>query len=85
MRGATGAGWDGLRDRCGLEVCGCGLGKIFKLLWVSGRFKFYGGGADADTKFQPVQDSTQYVVSVLLFSFSVKTKNMVTACVLHIL
>ena len=26
MQGGAGAGWDGLRGGCGLEVCGCGAG-----------------------------------------------------------
>jgi len=30
VRGGVGAGWDGLRGGCGLEVCGCGVGSDTK-------------------------------------------------------
>ena len=42
------AGWDGGWGRCGLEVCRAGAGKISQTL----------AGAGADTKFQPMQDSS---------------------------
>ena len=66
-----GAGWDGLRGGCGLEVCGCRAGKNSQTpagAWRYG-FKFCRCRAGADTKFQPVQDSIVYAccASVLWF------------------
>jgi len=42
-----GAGWEGLRDRCGLEICGCGQewARFRKFLRGRGGFKICGCGA----------------------------------------
>ena len=59
----AGAGWDGLRGGCGLEVCGAGgSGQNFSSPAGAGRggFIFCGCGAGADKKFQPAQDSSVY-------------------------
>jgi len=49
----AGTGWDGLRGGCGLEVCRC-----WQNFSNSCRC-----GAGADTKFQPVQDSSVNMVT----------------------
>ena len=57
MRDEAGAGWDGLRGGCGLEVCGCGgeRTKFLKLLRVRGEavLNFAGAGRERTQSFKP--------------------------------
>jgi len=53
------AGWDFLQRGVGAGA-GC-VGKFLKLLWVRDGFKFCWCRAGADTKFQPMQDSSAYI------------------------
>ena len=60
----AGAGWDGLRGRCELELCGCGAGGAnFSNSWGCGAGLQVWEGVDK--KFQPMQDSSQRITSVL--------------------
>ena len=51
------AGWGGLRDGCGLEVCGCraGAGKISQIPAGAGRagLNFAGAGRERTKNFSP--------------------------------